>query len=122
MADNVTFDEPEGFVPPENIGEDDTFQAMATFKVLPNNQLQLVDVEGYQVGEGEGEEEQEQGPEGTEGTQGAQPLPGAAGQGRPGMANLSEDQLAAGAARGTRMGPGFAEALTNRFRRMTGRR
>lgn len=121
MADNVTFDEPEGFVPPENIGEDDTFQAMATFKVLPNNQLQLVDVEGYQVGEGETEEEQEQGPEGTEGTQGAQPLPGAASQGRPGMANMSEDQLAPGA-RGTRMGPGFAEALTNRFRRMTGRR
>jgi hypothetical protein len=120
MADTVTFEEPQGFVPPENIGDDNTFQAMATFKVMPNNQLQLVDIEGYQVGEGEQEGEEEQGPEGQEGTEGAQPLPGAASQGRPPTANMSEDQLAPGANQ-TRTG-GFAEVMAQRFRKATGRR
>jgi hypothetical protein len=116
MADNVTFDEPEGFVPPENLADDDTFQAMATFKVLANDKLQLVDIEGYQVGQPP--EEEGQGPESEEGTETAQPLPSAANQGTP--ANQSEDQLAP-AANQTRAG-GFAEALAQRFRKATGRR
>ena len=123
MADKVTFDEPEGFVPPENMADDDTFQAMATFKVLPNNQLQLVDVEGYQVGEPP--EEGGEGPESDEGTEGAEPLPGAASggtppPGAPGGGNQSEDQLAPGTNQ-TRTA-GFAETLAQRFRKATRRR
>jgi hypothetical protein len=131
MADKeLTFDEPEGFVPPENIGDDDTFQAMATFKVLPNDQLQLVDIEGYQVGEPP--EEKGEGPESEEGTEAAQPLPAGASAGTPpgpggagppaaaAFANRSEDRLAPGTNQ-TNAG-GFAEGLVNRFKKATGRR
>jgi hypothetical protein len=111
MADNVTFDEPAGFVPPENLDEDDSFQAMCTLKVLPNNQLQLVDVEGYAIGEGEEEQEEEQEP-------GAGEAAPAAG-GAPGP-NMSADQLAPGAA-GTQTA-GYAERLGQIFRKATRRR
>ena len=50
MAD-LTFPMPEGFIPPENLDSDRTFQAMATFKITGQDELQLVDIEGYQVGE-----------------------------------------------------------------------
>jgi hypothetical protein len=133
MADKeLTFDEPEGFVPPENIGDDDTFQAMATFKVLPNDQLQLVDIEGYQVGEPP--EEEGEGPESEEGTEAAQPLPAGASAGTPagqgggppgpgglgGFANRSEDRLAPGTNQTNARG--FAEGLVQRFKKATGRR
>lgn len=122
MADKVTFDEPEGFVPPENMADDDTFQAMATFKVLPNDQLQLVDIEGYQVGASP--EEEGEGPESEEGTEGAAPLPAAASGGTPPPGqpggNQSEDQLAPGANQ-TRTA-GFANVLAQRFRKATGKR
>lgn len=108
MAQSVKFDEPEGFVPPENLDADDTFQAMATFKVLPDNQLQLIDVEGYEIG-GEGGEEQEQQEPG-EGEAAPTPAP----------ANQSEDQLAAGANQ-TRAG-GYAERLGQMFRKATAKR
>lgn len=42
---------PDGFIPPENLDSDDTFQAMATFKLVSDSELQLVDIEGYQVGD-----------------------------------------------------------------------
>jgi len=102
MAQTVTFDEPEGFVPPENLDADSTFQAMATFKVLPNNELQLIDIEGYEVGGEGGEEEEEQEPGAGE----AAPAP-----------NQSADQLAPGANQ-TRT-QGFAERLGQMFRNQT---
>lgn len=110
MAKTVTFDEPEGFVPPENLDSDDTFQAMATFKVLPSNQLQLVDIEGYEVGEDESMEGEEEEPE-AGGT--ASPT----GQAPP--ANQSADQLAPGVNQ-TRT-QGYAERLGQMFKRATTR-
>ena len=50
MAD-LTFPMPDGFIPPENLHSDNTFRAMATFKLLHDSELELVDIEGYQVGE-----------------------------------------------------------------------
>ena len=38
MAEQVVFNEPAEFVP-ENVGDDDTFQAMATFRFLPPGSL-----------------------------------------------------------------------------------
>jgi hypothetical protein len=107
MADQtVKFDEPEGFVPPENLDADDTFQAMATFKVLPNNQLQLMDIEGYEIGAEESEEEEEQEPGAGEAAA-ATPPPGTA-------ANQSADTLNP-AANPTTTG-GYAERLGQMFR------
>ena len=48
---DMTFPMPQGFIPPENLDSDQTFQAMATFKLVSEDELQLVDVEGYQVGD-----------------------------------------------------------------------
>lgn len=110
MADTVKFDEPEGFVPPENLDEDESFQAMATFKVLPNNQLQLVDIEGYQIGEGDQGEEEEAEPGAGE----AAPAMGGAAGAAVAPANQSQDQLAGGANQ-TRIG-GYAERLGQMFR------
>jgi|SRR5215475_7577128 len=113
MAENITFDEPEGFVPPENLDSDDTFQAMATFKVLPGNQLQLVDIEGYQLGEGDAEEQEEREPGAGEASQS---VPTAAGP-----PNMSTDQLAAPLAAGQHTAA-FSERLGQIFRKATRRR
>jgi hypothetical protein len=104
MAD-VTFDEPEGFVPPENLDSDNTFQAMATFKVLPGNKLTLVDIEGYELDDEAGESPEQERQEQEAG--GGQPAPAPAAQG-------SADRLAAGAA-GTATA-GYAERLGQMFR------
>ena len=118
MAQSVKFDEPEGFVPPENLDADDTFQAMATFKVLPDNQLELMDIEGYDVGGegGMGEEEQEPGAGEASPTA---PPPGAPAPGGA-APNQSEDQLAPGANQ-TRT-QGYAERLGQMFRKATAKR
>src|ERR1700752_5184964 len=47
---DLTFEAPEGFTPPEPLGSHDTFQAMATFRLVGDNELELVDIEGYQIG------------------------------------------------------------------------
>lgn len=109
MADTVTFDEPEGFVPPEKLDSDDTFQAMATFKVLGNGELQLIDIDGYALeseepGEGEGEETEA-------GVAAGAPTPTGGGQ-PPG--NQSQDRLAAGANQTNTAG--YAEQLGQLFR------
>jgi hypothetical protein len=121
MAETVKFDEPEGFVPPENLDADDTFQAMATFKVLPSNQLQLIDIEGYDVGGEGGMEEEEQEPGAGEAAP-TTPPPGAPAGGGPGggAPNMSEDQLAPGANQ-TRT-QGYAERLGQMFKKATAKR
>jgi hypothetical protein len=111
MAQTIKFDEPEGFVPPENLDADETFQAMATFKVLPSNQLQLIDIEGYEVGEEGGMEEEEQEPGAGEAAPAAPP---------PGAPNQSQDQLAPGANQ-TRT-QGYAERLGQMFKKATAKR
>ena len=81
MADqNVTFDIPEGYAPPEQLDSDNTFEAMCTLQLLSNDQLKLIDVEGYEVAEEEGETEEEPEEGGSPGTQ----------------KNMSEDRTPAG--------------------------
>jgi hypothetical protein len=101
---SVTFDEPEGFVPPENLDSDNTFQAMATFEVLPGNKLALVDIEGYELDDEESESPQEEGREQEAGEQ-SPPAPGAQG---------SVDRLAPGAAQTTT--GSYAERMAQLFR------
>jgi hypothetical protein len=114
--DNLTFEMPQGFSPPENLDSDDTFQAMATFRVVGNDQLELVDVDGYQVGEGEEEEEEGGGPtaaatEAANAASAMQPQ-GAGGGGPP---NMSEDRIPPGAP--PQQVGGFAEQMGQRFKR-----
>jgi hypothetical protein len=124
--DNVTFDMPEGFSPPENLASDNTFQAMATFKVTSDNELRLVDIDGYQVGEGEEAEEEGAGPSATQteaanaaaavgGGGGGPAIGGGPPAGPPG--NMSADRMPAGAPP-DRIG-GFAEAMGQKFKKAT---
>jgi hypothetical protein len=122
MAD-LTFPIPEGFQPPENLDSDDTFQAMGTFKVVGENELQLIDVEGYQVGDEDTEgdtqaaaqADQANAASALQGAQGASN--GSAGQALP---NQSQDQTPPGTPP-DRVGA-FAEAMGQKFRKATGRR
>jgi hypothetical protein len=117
--DNVTFEMPEGFAPPENLAGDQTFQAMATFKVTGDNELELVDIDGYQVGEGEEGEEEGAGPSATqtEAANAAGAMGGGGGPPGPGGAapNMSADQTPPGAPP-DRIG-GFAEAMGQKFKK-----
>lgn len=106
--DNVTFDMPQGFSPPENLDSDNTFQAMATFRVTGEDQLQLVDVDGYQIGEGDEEEGGAAQAEAANAATAMQP-----GQGGP--PNMSEDQVPPGAPP-NQVG-GYAEAMGQKFRK-----
>ncbi len=110
--DNVTFDMPQGFSPPENLDSDNTFQAMATFRVVGDDQLELVDVDGYQVGEGEEEQEEGGGPTVTQAEAG-----NAAAAMQP---NMSEDQTPPGAPQ-DQMGNRFVDAMAQKFRKATAR-
>jgi hypothetical protein len=117
-ADNLTFPTPEGFQPPEHLDSDDTFQAMATFKVVSEDELQLVDIEGYQIGEEDTEGDTEAAKAADQANalaavQGASNATGGAT-----APNQSEDQLG---------GPpnqvgGFASQMGQMFRKATGRR
>jgi hypothetical protein len=119
MAD-LTFPIPEGFQPPENLDSDDTFQAMGTFKVVGENELQLVDVEGYQVGDDDTEGDTQAAAQADQ-ANAASALQGAsngsAGQALP---NQSQDQTPPGTPP-DRVGA-FAEAMGQKFRKATGRR
>lgn len=104
---DLTFPTPEGFQPPENLDSDDTFQAMATFKVTGDGgQLQLIDVEGYQIGE-----------EDTEGDTEA-----AAQADQANAAGAMQDST--GASDSTNSGPpqGLAAQMGAKFRKATGLR
>lgn len=128
MAD-LTFPMPDGFIPPENLDSDNTFQAMATFKLVGDNELQLIDIEGYQVGEEDTEGDTEAART-AEQANAASALQGAGG-GAPGAGALQGAGAAAGAERnlgapaGTQAGmpqPTFGEQMRQRFRAATGRR
>jgi hypothetical protein len=113
MAENIIFAAPAGFIPREPAGDDNTFQAMATFKVMPNNQLQLVDIEGYEVGQPRGAVGRA--PGNMARARRVQPLPaGAPGAAPPGAMPAVGAPSAAS--------PNFASSLMQRFRAATGRR
>lgn len=112
---DLTFEMPEGFTPPENLDSDDTFQAMATFKVTGEDELQLIDIDGYQIGEEDTEEDTEAAAQADQANAAA-----AVTGGGPGAANQSQDQMNP-AANQTQVG-GYAEQMGQRFRRATGRR
>jgi len=119
MANNkIEFPMPQGFTAPENLDADNSFEAMATFRVA-GNQLQLLAIEGYEVGEGSMEASEEQEPGAGE----AAPTPPAAGAGlagaRPGP-GMGADQLAAGVPPDQTQG--YAERLGQMFRKATRRR
>lgn len=137
MADELEFEMPKGFTPPERLDSDDTFQAMATFKLVDDSTLRLVDVEGYPIAEGEEEEGEEEGAgaeraeaanaaaalqaAGAGGQQGPQPGPGLApGAGMAGAGpagGAPPPPPPAGPAPG-----GLVQELGRRFRAATGRR
>lgn len=112
MASQVIFTGPPQFVP-EGIGDDDTFVAMATFRVLPGNKLELVAVEGHKIGQPQ---------------QIAQATPRRVASGRSTRQPASSPQLvvpspATAALRAsTAVNPSYAAALAQRFRAVTGRR
>lgn len=130
-----SFPMPAGFIPPENLDSDNTFQAMATFKLVSENELELVDIEGYQVGEEDTEGDTEAARQ-AEAANAASAFQSAAaanapGAGAPGAGALQGAGAAAGAERnmgapvGTRAGmppPTFGEQMRQRFRAATGRR
>ena len=122
MAD-LTFPIPEGFQPPENISSDDTFQAMATFKMSGDDELELVDIEGYQIGKEDTEGDTEAASQADQANaaaamQGAQGASNAAGG--QALPNQSQDRVPVGTP-ADRVG-GFAEMMGQRFRQATGRR
>jgi hypothetical protein len=117
---DLTFPIPQGFQPPENLDSDDTFQAMATFKVVDEDELQLVDVEGYQIGDEDTEGDTQAAAQADQ-ANAASALQGASnGAGGQALPNQSEDQTPAGTPP-DRIG-GFASMMGQRFRKATGRR
>ena len=117
---DLTFPIPEGFQPPENLDSDNTFQAMATFKVVDEGELQLVDVEGYQIGEEDTEGDTQAAAQADQ-ANAASALQGASnGSGGQALPNQSEDQAPVGTPP-DRVGA-FAESMGQKFRRATGRR
>jgi hypothetical protein len=115
MASQVIFPGPPQFVP-EGIGDDDTFVAMATFRVLPGNKLELVAIEGHKIGAGA--LEQTVPPRITRTARRPRPLPVST----PGAAPIGAVPAVArvpGAP--TAVQPGFAQTLAQRFRTATGR-
>jgi hypothetical protein len=106
---DLTFDMPEGFSPPENLDSDETFQAMATFKVVSEGELQLVDVDGYQIGDEDTEGDTDAASEADQANAAA-----AVSSGGPGAANQSQDQMNP-AANQTQVG-GYAEQMGQKFK------
>jgi hypothetical protein len=119
MAD-LTFPMPEGFQPPENLDSDDTFQAMATFKVVGEGELELVDVEGYQIGKEDTEGDTEAAAQADQ-ANAASALQGASNAaGGQALPNQSQDQTPPGTP-ADRVG-GFASQMGQMFRKATGRK
>jgi hypothetical protein len=114
----LTFPTPDGFQPPEHLDSDDTFQAMATFKVTGDSQLQLVDIEGYQIGaeDTEGDTEAAQGADQANALAAVQGASNASGGAT--LPNQSEDQSGAPP---NQVG-GFASMMGQKFRKATGRK
>lgn len=106
---------PQGFAPPENLDSDQTFQAMATFKVVSEGELQLVDVDGYQIGADDTEGDTDAATQAEAANAAA-----AVSSGGPGASNQSEDQMNP-AANQTQVG-GYASQMAQKFRKATGRK
>lgn len=125
MAD-LTFPMPDGFTPPENLDSENTFQAMATFELVDDDTLKLIDIEGYQIG-GEDTEGDTEAAKTADQANAASALQGAgsaagaeANQGGPPGAPPTP---AAGRNLGTQAAqPSFASQMAARFRAATGRR
>jgi hypothetical protein len=128
---DLTFDAPEGFTPPEHLESDDTFQAMATFRIVGDNELELVDIEGYQIGQEdtEGDTEAAKTAEGANvasALQGAGSAAGAeanmGGQTPAGPTGAPAGGAATYGAPAAGSQASFAQQMGARFRRATGRR
>jgi hypothetical protein len=124
---DLTFNAPEGFTPPEHLDSDDTFQAMCTIKILGGEELQLVDIEGYEIGKEDTEGDTEAAQETEQGNI-REALQGA-GSAASAEANMGAPTPATGAglpggAPGAALGTqaSFASQAAARFRRATGRR
>jgi hypothetical protein len=117
---DLTFQAPDGFTPPEHLGSDETFQAMATFRIVGDSELELVDIEGYQIGEEDTEGDTEAA-KGAEGANVASALQGA-GSAAGAEANMGGETPAGptGAPAGSQAS--FSQRMGERFRRATGRR
>lgn len=108
---------PDGFTPPENLDSENTFQAMATFQLVDDDTLKLVDIEGYQIGAEDTEGDTEAAKKADQANaasalQGAGSAAGAeANQGGP-----------PGAPPTPPASPSFAAQAAARFRAATGRR
>jgi hypothetical protein len=142
MASNnsMEFPIPEGFTPPEHLDSDNQFQAMATFELIGDSSLKLIDVEGYQVGTEDTEKDTGQAKD-VESQNAASALQAAMAGGGPSAGGQSGAQPGPGLAPGAGGGPGaatgpggaaggpvpaqplpLAQDLGRRFRQMTGRR
>jgi hypothetical protein len=121
--DDLTFPMPQGFIPPENLDSDDTFQAMATFKLVGDNELELVDVEGYQVGQEDTEGDTEAASQADQ-ANAASALQGAgsAAGAESNMAAPAGMQAAPPGMQANMPPPSFGEQMRQRFRSATGRR
>lgn len=124
---NLTFPMPEGFIPPENLDSDDTFQAMATFKLVSDNELQLTDIEGYQIGKEDTEGDTEAAAQADQGSiQSALQNAGSAAGAEANMAGpAGAGPAGAKPPPGTQASmptPTYGEQLRARFRAATGRR
>jgi hypothetical protein len=115
---DLTFPTPDGFQAPEHLDSDDTFQAMATFKVVSEGELQLVDIEGYQIGEEDTEGDTEAAKEADQANALAAVQGASNATGGTTLPNQSQDQSGAPP---NQVG-GFASQMGQIFRKTTGRK
>lgn len=110
---------PDGFTPPENLDSENTFQAMATFRLVDDDTLELVDIEGYQIGDEDTEGD-------TEAAKKADQASAASALQNAGSAAGAEANQGgppgAPPATGAPPSPSFAAQAAARFRAATGRR
>jgi len=120
--DDLTFQMPSGFIPPENLDSDNTFQAMATFRLVGDNELELVDIEGYQIGDEDTEGDTEAAQEADqENIRSALQDAGSAASAESNMSPGGNTQAAPGT-QASMPTPTYGEQLRARFRAATGRR
>jgi len=121
---DLTFTAPPGFKAPENLDSDNTFQAMATFKMIGEAELELIDIEGYPISE----DEEDQGEESVKETEAAN----ASAALQDAASAASAEQNMGGSPGGTQSGmgetppagtqAGFAQQMAAKFRKATGKR
>lgn len=122
---DLTFPTPDGFTPPENLDSEGTFQAMATFQLVDDDTLKLMDIEGYQIGDEDTEGDTEAAKT-ADAASAASALQGA-GSAAGAEANQGGPPGAPPTPPGRNLGtqaaqPSFASQMAARFRAATGRR